>query len=137
MSTRKKHRGKNKKRNKSLKIQDDNVLPLPDKDKNLFCGQVIKNLGNGRYLVQMKSGEYQVQERTGKKNLRAKVDDYVLVENYLGKYFLHYIYKSGDKRQEIFKTDIVDYLKEGDIQNDQQIDNNDNKGGYVIDVNAI
>ena len=137
MSTRKKHRGKNKK-SKSLKFQDDNVMPLPDKDKNLFCGRVVKNYGNGRYLVKMKSGEYQVQERTGKKELRAKVDDYILVEQYLEKYYyLYYIYKNNDKKSEIFKTDILEYLKEENNIESIDLTNKDDSGGYVIDVNAI
>ena len=137
MSTKKKHRGKNKKRNKSLNIQD-NSMPLPDKDKNLYCGQVLKNNGNGWYRVKMKSGEYDVLERTGKRDKRARVDDYVLVESYLDKYrYLHYIYKNYDKQQDIFKTDIVKYLKGDDVVNNQDNETNNITGGYVIDVNAI
>ena len=85
----------------------------------------------------MKSGEYQVTERTGKKELRAKVDDYVLVEYYLDKYILHYIYKSGDKNQDIFKTEVLDFLNKEELKEIQIDKEKEDSGGYVIDVNAI
>ena len=140
MSFKKKHRGKNRKKKKSLKFQNDNILPLPN-HSNLLCGQVLKNNGNGWYRVKLKSGEYQVQERTGKKNMRARVDDYVLVEYFLEKhYYLCYIYKDNDKRQEIFKTDVLDYLKDDVLENNKNVDVQGDSGGYAIgtiDINGI
>ena len=85
----------------------------------------------------MKSGEYQVNERTGKKDKRARVDDYVLVEYYLDKYILHYIYKSGEKNQDIFKTEVLEFLNKEELNEIHADKDKGDSGGYVIDVNAI